>query len=687
MKQIAFSYGGLNAVFGVLEDRTLALLYMGTEEPTVPEDGRPFPAVQVELTGSDNGHFGSRQLLSAAKTPLCYQRHSVMELPDGAEVTFVLENEFITAEAVYRFYKDCATVRSLCRVTNRCADVQGLELVTSFMLVGVEGADAVPMAETMRVMRPYQGWTREVGWQTHTLAECGLNVIGQFSTTRISHTNNGTWSSDEALPMGALLNTRTGRTVLWQIEHNGSWYWEINDVREGHLYLVLTGPNDSENRWWKQLKPGETFESVPTAVSFSSDGFDTALASMNTYRRKIAYVSPGDRHLPIIFNDFMNCLNTDTTTERELPVIDAAAKAGAEIYVVDAGWYAEGFWWPSIGNWEECPKRYPNGFREVFDHVREKGMIPGLWLEIESMGVENERANQLPDNWFFIRHGQRVITRRRYQLDFRNPEVRAFADSVIDRCIRDYGIGYFKIDYNIEAGVGTEYNADSLGDGLLEHNRAYLKWIDGLYERYPNLIIENCSSGGMRMDYAMLAHHSVQSATDQSKFRYTGVIAANLPTAVLPEQIGMWSAPRVSHSDGELTGHMVNGILARMTLSGETHLLNEHQLALVQEGVACCKQMRTKLRTAQVSYPLGLPDYAAPNFCVVHRFDDHTGCLTVYRMEGGKACLDVPLTNVAEVELLYPSTLGATAARTETGVRAVLPDEPSAAIFRLHFDD
>ena len=68
--------------------------------------------------------------------------------------------------------------------------------------------------------------------------------------------------------------------------------------------------------------------------------------------------------------------------------------------------------------------------------------------------------------------------RSRWQLDFRNPEVVAHANEVIDRLIRDYHVGYIKMDYNIEPGIGTELNADSVGDGLLGHERAYLAWLD-----------------------------------------------------------------------------------------------------------------------------------------------------------------------------------------------------------------
>lgn len=77
------------------------------------------------------------------------------------------------------------------------------------------------------------------------------------------------------------------------------------------------------------------------------------------------------------------------------------------------------------------------------------------------------------------------------------------ADRVISRLVEEYGISYIKMDYNINAGIGTEYAADSPGDGLLQHNRAYLSWLKNIMARYPQLVIENCGSGGLRMDYAL----------------------------------------------------------------------------------------------------------------------------------------------------------------------------------------
>ncbi|MGV2794640.1 alpha-galactosidase, partial [Clostridium perfringens] len=161
------------------------------------------------------------------------------------------------------------------------------------------------------------------------------------------------------------------------------------------------------------------------------------------------------------------------------------------------------------------------------------------------------------DSWFFMRHGKRVKDRSRYQLDYRNPAVRAHATEVIRRLVEDYGVGYIKMDYNINAGIGTEAGADSVGDGLLQHNRAYLEWLDGIFARYPDLVIENCSSGGMRMDYAMLSRHSIQSTSDQEDYVNYAAIAAASPSALTPEQSAIWSYPLREGDDEEVVFNMV----------------------------------------------------------------------------------------------------------------------------------
>lgn len=120
-------------------------------------------------------------------------------------------------------------------------------------------------------------------------------------------------------------------------------------------------------------------------------------------------------------------------------------------------------------------------------------MVPGLWLEPEVVGVRSPLAAELPDE-AFLRHegGVRVTEQGRHQLDLTHPAARAHLDRTVDRLVGDWGVGYLKLDYNITTSA----------PGLLDHSRAWLSWLSAALDRHPGLVVENCGSGGLRMDGA-----------------------------------------------------------------------------------------------------------------------------------------------------------------------------------------
>ena len=407
--------------------------------------------------------------------------------------------------------------------------------------------------------------------------------------------------------MGYIGNSAADSSLFFEIDHSGSWHYEIGD-QNCHFYLAVSGPTEIQSHWSKNLKPGDSFTTVPVAVGVGHDDFEEAIGTLTKYRRKIRRPNKDNENLPVIFNDYMNCLFGDPTTEKEFPLVDAAEKAGCEYFVIDAGWYADGNWWDSVGEWQESKKRFPNGVREVTDYIRSKGMIPGVWLELEVMGINCKKASILPDECFFLRHGKRVYDRSRYQLDFRHPLVIEHVTEVIDRVVRDYGVGYIKMDYNIEPGIGTEVDADSFGDGLLEHERAYLAWLDGIYKKYPDLVIENCSSGGLRMDYAMLARNSIQSTSDQEDYRNYATISANAAIGVTPEQAAIWSYPLRDGTEEEVIFNMVNALLLRIHQSGHLAEISPERFDLVKEGIDCYKEIRSGIKDGVPFWPMGWAD-------------------------------------------------------------------------------
>lgn len=189
-----------------------------------------------------------------------------------------------------------------------------------------------------------------------------------------------------------------------------------------------------------------------------------------------------------------------------------------------------------------------------------------------------------------MRHGKRVMANGRFVLDFRNPEVRSHCDEVVDRLASNYSVGYIKMDYNINSGMGTETNTSSFGQGLLENNRAFLGWIDEVLQRYPDLVLENCASGGCQMDYAMLSHFQLQSSSDQMDYKKYPAILTGAMAAVLPEQLAVWSYPLENGTPKEASFNMVNAMLCRIHQSGNLANLNPPSLEQVKKGIKVYKE-------------------------------------------------------------------------------------------------
>ena len=698
---LEFKENGIYLVLETAADGSLKLLHFSAlpYDPSIipQENKRGFRLAEVQVSGLDRPEerHGTKFIVTAPGYRLKFEKYLDEHNDFGRKLTFVTADAETGLEvrSCFQFFDGICVVRTWTEVENKGEEIQTLEYVSSFALTGIGKGGLRSRDEKLFLSIPHNSWQREIQWKKYSLPDLGLCLnqpqqISRSSKT-ISVTNIGNWSAKEYIPAGFLEDIETGECLLWQIEHNGSWHWEISD-QTGFLYLQLSGPSETWGHWSKNLKPGECFVSVPSAVSPVCGGFEEANDEMTKYRRRIRRKNADNEKMAVIFNDYMNCLWADPTTAKELPLIDAAAEAGCDYYVIDAGWYSEGFWWDNVGEWKPAPGRFPEGLMWLMDYIRSKGMIPGVWLEIEVMGINCELAKKLPDDWFFCRHGKRVYDRSRYQLDFRNPEVRKFADGIIDRFVNEYHVGYIKMDYNIEPGIGTEIDADSFGDGLLEHERAYLQWLDDVFARYPELIIENCSSGGLRMDYALLSRHSIQSTSDVEDYRVYASITANAPSVLTPEQAAVWSYPLTDGSDEQTVFNMVNAMMLRIHQSGHLAQINSSGKDLVKSGIGIYKQMREDIRHSLPFWPLGLSDYADPWVCLGLRTEDKA-YLAVWRRNSETDTVTLPLDflknkNVS-AELLYPADFPCNFVWNSgtSSLTVRLPEQYTARIFLLRF--
>jgi alpha-galactosidase len=550
------------------------------------------------------------------------------------------------------------------------------ELELDFLSSAVLSLEAV---ETLDLVAGDNDWMAESRWTRRPLGlaniQRGRHHPGPRS--RVAVTSLGSWSTGEHLPSGVLVGRADA--IGWQIEHNGPWHYEIGETRTGG-YLLLSGPTGQEHLWSVKITADQGFTTVPVSI-VTADSQDGAFAALTHQRRAIRQRRPVDDRLPVVFNDYMNTLMGDPTTEKLLPLIDAAAGVGADYFCIDAGWYADGNWWHTVGEWQPSTARFPNGLGEVIDRIRERGMVPGLWLEPEVIGVASPLASTLPDEAFISRRGARVAEHDRHLLDLRHPAARKHLDDTVDRLIADFGIGYFKLDYNTMTGPGTDVDGQSAAQGLLEHNRAQLDWLDGIQRRHPELLLENCASGAMRMDYALLSRLHLQSTSDQQDPVLYAPIAAAAPASVVPEQAGHWAYPETGMSTEEFTFCLVNGVLGRFYLSGHLNQMTAGELALIRTAIA---QHRLTLEEELTPFwPLGLPGWT-DEWVVLGLAGATTSYLTIWHRTPGPATLELEIP-AGEIADFFPLAAdGWTYQRSASGLTvATNVSEPSARVITL----
>ena len=580
--------------------------------PGQTDGHRPGTALVEALAAGHGREWAGRRFVDTAiGHRLRYRSHRI-ERHGQWQTLWLTQYDDVTRlefTAELAIHDDELGVRGRTHVHNAGAQAVTLHAVTS-LVFGDFGAPSPPELDRWSLLRGRSDWLAEGRFEQVPLRTAGLpdlHAENRPFRTRgcIEAVSLSSWPTAYEMPV-AVLTDPAGCQWSFQVEHNGGWSWQLGE-RAGGLYLALLGPTDEQHHWQLALAPGETFTSVPASVCVEPASEPVALPALTGFRRA-SMPAPIRGSSAVVFNDYMNTVMGDPTADVLYPLVDAAAEVGADYFVIDAGWYADGAdWWDAVGEWQPSARRFPDGLERVVEHVRHRGLVPGLWLEPEVVGVQSPMAVKLPDAAFLQRDGVRVVDHGRYHLDLTCDAATAFLDEVVDRLVTELGIGYFKLDYNIRAGVGSDAMTPSAGHGLLLHNRAYLAWLEAVRERHPGVLLENCASGGMREDFATVSRFDLQSTSDQEDFRAYPAVAAAAPMIVPPEQAANWAYPQPEMSEDEIVFTLCTAVLGRLYLSGWLDRMSTGQRALVADAVTAHKRLVTRLDRCRPFWPLGLP--------------------------------------------------------------------------------
>jgi alpha-galactosidase len=480
-------------------------------------------------------------------------------------------------------------------VENTTAEPLTLEMLASFSIGGVSPFAPDDAAGRLRLHRFRGVWSMEGRLETRLLEDLQLERSWSGYGARCERFGCvGSLPVNGFFPFAALEDTGAG--VAWgaRIAHPGSWQMEVH--RRDDCVSLSGGLADWEfGRWRKTIPAGESFRSPGATLACVAGDLDDLCAALTAAQQPAPSSVPApERSLPVIFNEWATSWG-DPSEERVLPLARALRGSGVRYLVMDAGWYkpASGTWDCYQGEWTPNPAMYPRGIRATADAIRSCGLIPGLWFEMEVVG----RASPLFDRTALLLHrdGRPVTCGTRRFLDLRKPEVVEHLAARVIGVLREGNFGYLKVDYNETIGPGVD-GAESEGEGLRAHLEAVQAFFRRIRAEIPGIVIENCSSGGHRLEPSMLALTSMSSFSDAHECPEIPVIAANLHRLMLPRQSQVWAVLRAASDDRRTAYSLAAGFLGRLCLSGDFAQLRPSQRELVDRAIALYRRAAPVVR-------------------------------------------------------------------------------------------
>ncbi len=478
-------------------------------------------------------------------------------------------------------------------------------------------------------------WQGEAQWRHFSIEDLGVYPTYNHGHQRtFILKSQGSWSTSRYYPLLLLEDTARHETHYFEIHSGGSWQIELG-IRgyraDSTLAVTMTGALEENDGWYIELATGASYTSVPCVYGTVLGGFEEAIAELTAYKRLTSKTAYPGGHVPVCFNDYMNCLWAQPSRDRLMPLIEAAADTGCEVFCIDAGWFGETNTWSAHnGDWQPNDTLFGDGgLRGLLSEITSRGMKPGVWLELETVDSRSDFAKAHPEA-LLTRHHAPIGCYQCF-MDFRMPVVREHLMQVIDH-LYDLGVRYVKNDYNHTTAPYIDAPAGASGaQAHREHVAAFHAFIDDVLATHEGFMIENCNSGANRCDHESLSHFHLQSTSDQEYYeRYPSIIQGML-AVMPPERAGIWAYPypvdfhdRIEQmdiypivcpavqnmiaacADGTQTAfNMVNGLMGALYLSGRICYADELNRKLIRDAVAIYKENRPILEGAVPIYPQG----------------------------------------------------------------------------------
>lgn len=479
-------------------------------------------AIPLEYSGIGQGDYrvSPCEILTTDgfDTDFVYRGHRVIDgvvdaRPAGAHAgdaagIQTLEVDLVDARAGleltlrYTVFADVDVITRRTILTNVGTDAAEIAHLASLQL------DLTDLGDRDPVIRTFDGgWIHEAHAHERPVSS-GLFVTGSTTGSSSNRHNPG------LILRAGDTGEDHGEAYAVNLVYSGSHRTSVERDAYGGI-RVLTGIQPQAFRW--PLAPGESFETPEAVLTYSDAGLGELSDRMHRFVR--AHITPAawrTRERPVVYNSWE--ATTFDIDERTLArLAGQAAKLGAEMFVIDDGWFAgRTSDTAALGDYTVDAAKFPSGLRAFVGRVARLGMRTGIWVEPEMVSETSDLYRAHPD-WALRVPGKPAREGRHQQvLDLANPAVRDHLVAQVGALIDDAGFSYVKWDMNRH--IADAFSPHVPHQGMVAHRYMLGLYdvLDRIFGPRPDVLLEMCSSGGNRFDLGMLRYAALIWSSDDT---------------------------------------------------------------------------------------------------------------------------------------------------------------------------
>jgi alpha-galactosidase len=306
------------------------------------------------------------------------------------------------------------------------------------------------------------------------------------------------------------------------------WVYGFNLVYSGNFSILaecdfndstrlIAGINPTDFEW--TLAPGEAFDAPECVLVFTPDGLgEMSRIFHRFYRENLIRGRWKHEKRPLLINSW-EAAYFDFDTEKLAAFAKEAKTLGVEMLVMDDGWFGNRFDDNrALGDWVVNEEKLHGGHKYLVDEVNKRGMKFGIWFEPEMICPDSDLYREHPDWAIQIEGREPGCARNQLVLDYTRDDVTDHIYNKVASVLRSANVEYVKWDMNRPlADIGSAtLPAEKMGEFYHRYVMGVYKLQERLITDFPNLLLENCSSGGGRFDAGMLYYSPQIWASDDA---------------------------------------------------------------------------------------------------------------------------------------------------------------------------